>query len=153
MSKPPPAVTGLLKRRAPGWEHTLTEGEGVISVSTLGYSRGDGTRPRVTVEATCEAVHLSARHPSSRRAVVAIWVRRTDPVETGGKAHGWTLDMAWRGRHDGEHVPVQLDSGELSAYLSAHDVDEYLRLRDELTVRKAETAAKTRATKAQRRAA
>lgn len=34
------------------------------------------------------------------------------------KPHGWKLDLAWRGKHLGEHAPKRLTATELKAYIA-----------------------------------
>lgn len=111
--KLPRGVAGVLNAMGTGWRHCVTRAAGHTEITTLGDPRGDGTRPRVSATAPVDSVCLRAVHPPTGRAVVAVWVCRTDRPK-----RSWTADMIWRGRHDGEHAPRQLTATQLRAYVA-----------------------------------
>jgi len=98
------------------WTYEVVPGAGTVDAQAFGDPRGDGTRPKLTVAAPCESVGLRAVHPATRRQVRAVWVCRTDKAK-----RSWTMTIAWRGRHDGEHTPRALTATELKAYVAAAD--------------------------------
>ena len=109
----PTAAKTLLRQLAEGWSVAgPTYATGPITVTAYGEPRGDGTRPKIAVTEVVDSVLVRACHVDGR-AVVALWIRRP------GK--GWSLDMAWRGRHPREHVPRQINATELAAYVAAPD--------------------------------
>lgn len=111
---PAPAAALLARLHAAGWTvQRATPGVGHVEATTLGETRGDGTRPRVTVLRPCRSFGVRARHPDGR-ALLAMWVSST--TTPSGKP-SWRLDQAWRGRHEGEGAPVSLTARELSAYV------------------------------------
>jgi hypothetical protein len=74
---------------------------------------GNGKRKRVSLLRSVDSVAVRAMHADGR-AIVAVWMRRD-----GHK--GWSLDMAWRGRHGHELAPRRLSARQLTAYVSAED--------------------------------
>ena len=96
----PTAAKTLLRQLAEGWSVAgPTYATGPITVTAYGEPRGDGTRPKIAVTEVVDSVLVRACHVDGR-AVVALWIRRP------GK--GWSLDMAWRGRHPHEHAPRRI---------------------------------------------
>lgn len=147
--KLPVGVSGLLKiLDAHGWAHQVTHGTGTVEAQILGDPRGDGTRPKVKIDAPCESIAIRAAHVATGRAVRALFVCRTDKPK-----RAWTMSTAWRGAHPDrtctgcatggcgngdtnpctscleggcgqrEHAPRQLTTTELRAYL-AEEPDE-----------------------------
>lgn len=117
--KLPIGVSGLIKiLDAHGWAHQVTHGTGTVEAQILGDPRGDGTRPKVKIDAPCESIAIRAAHAATGRAVRALFVCRTNKPK-----RAWTMSTAWRGRHDDEHAPRQLTTTELRAYL-AEEPDE-----------------------------
>lgn len=115
MTKLPIGVSGVVKALGAGWTHTITHGEGVVAAQTFGPPRGDGTRPKLAIDAPCESIALRARHADGR-AVAAVWCCRTDKAK-----RSWSMDTAWRGRHlddPDEHAPRELTITELKAYVA-----------------------------------
>ena len=109
----PTAAKTLLRQLAEGWSVAgPTYATGPITVTAYGEPRGDGTRPKIAVTEVVDSVLVRACHVDGR-AVVALWIRRP------GK--GWSLDMAWRGRHPHEHAPRRITATQLRAYVAAPD--------------------------------
>lgn len=74
---------------------------------------GNGRRRRVELVEPVESVLIRARHVDGR-GLVALWVRRAS-------RKGWSLDLAWRGRHPDEHTPRPITATQLRAYVGAPD--------------------------------
>jgi hypothetical protein len=100
----------LLNKAGDGWTHRVRRAAGTVEAQTYGDPRGDGTRPKLTVEVPAESIGLRFDHPDGR-AAVAIWARRED-------ATSFAFAGAQRGRHADENVPVTLNATELGVYLS-----------------------------------
>jgi hypothetical protein len=143
----PSAITTLTKRMADGWTHHITGPRtGTITVTTLSdQPRGDGTRAKVEREVSVTSFMLKGCHAASGRAFVALWVRRDG-------TSSWKLDIATRGRHEGEHAPQHLDAGQLAAYAGSTSVQDYEAQLRQLAAKRDQTKRKAAATKAARRA-
>lgn len=76
---------------AHGWHTAATPGTGTVAATQLGYSRGDGTRPREIVDRPCSSYAVRARHPD-RRALAAVWCSTSS---TAKGVPSWKLDQAW----------------------------------------------------------
>jgi hypothetical protein len=96
------------------WTVRVTCGEGADQAQRKGDPRGDGSCPTWMEDVPCVSVALRAHHPDGRQ-VRAMWSQRLDPAPTG-KPRPWSFAEAWRGRHDGETGPVQLNAEQLAAY-------------------------------------
>lgn len=114
---PTPAKTLLrqLSSSVPAWSAAVSHAVGPCEFGGLSEDTdGEGKRRRVSNIEDVDSVLVRARHLDGR-ALVALWIRR--PGETAaGRRNGWSLDMAWRGRHEGELTPHQITAGELKAY-------------------------------------
>jgi hypothetical protein len=134
----PSAITTLTKRMADGWTHHITGPRtGTITVTALSdQPRGDGTRAKVEREVSVTSYMLKGCHHASGRAFRALWVHEHGKLTSKGKP-SWRLDIAVRGRHEGEHAPQHLESKQLAAYVAAGTLAEYLAAADELAARKA----------------
>lgn len=114
------AVRALVNASGPGWTYRLTRARGPLDVTALSDTTdGNGKRNRVTRTETVDSIVARGQHTEHGRAVVALWVHRE------GR---WTLDCAWRGRHDDEQTPVQLTATELKAYVAQADEPEQLAI-------------------------
>jgi hypothetical protein len=142
----PAALTSLTKRLAPGWTHHVTGPRiGALVVGGLSEETdGEGRRSRVQREVDITSYALKACHSTSGRAFVAVWIQQLG-------ASSWKLDMAVRGRHDGEHAPQRLDAGQLSAYAASTSVAAYEQQLALLEAKREETKRKAAATRAARR--
>jgi hypothetical protein len=144
----PAAITTLTSRMVEGWTHHITGPRtGTIEVSYYGDPRSDGTRPILQREVSVMSFMLSGCHPATRRAFRALWMRRLDKAKAS-----WSMDVAVRGRHDGEHAPRHLDFGQLEVYAGSASVLDYEAQLELLAAKRAETKRKGAATRAARRA-
>jgi hypothetical protein len=82
-------------------------------------TNGEGKRKRTTRTEEVDSVLIRAAHVDGR-AIVALFVQAGPTSKVTGK-RGWTLELAWRGRHHDEHVPRQLTGTQLKAYVGAVD--------------------------------
>lgn len=115
-----PVAARALLRQLDGWSvEGPTPGAGQWTYTGLSETEdGNGKRKRVEVVEDVESVMVRARHVDGR-ALIAIWARRAS-------RKGWSLDMAWRGRHGDEYAPRRLTATQLRAYVGAADVREAL---------------------------
>jgi hypothetical protein len=105
-----PAAARTLLRQLDGWSTKVTHATGPCAFGGLSEGTdGNGKRRRIEVVETVESVVVRAAYVDGR-ALVALWIRRP------GK--GWKLDLAWRGRHPGDHTPRPLTATELKAYVA-----------------------------------
>lgn len=114
----PSGANGVITKLAPGWSVTHEHlGTGTLDFGGLSEDTdGEGKRHRVTNVEPVES-YLVRIENEDGRGVVAVWLcRLLRPTKSGGKS--WTLDMAWRGRHDGEYAPVRLTKKELDHYVT-----------------------------------
>lgn len=130
MTAPAPArrLAGLLT--AHGWTAVLTPGAGTVQATTLGDPRGDGTRPRLVVDAPCTSCAVRATHPDGR-GLAAVWCSTRT---TAKGAPSWKLDQAWTwtwcadpacryaGRPHPDALPRPVASGELADVATAGSV-------------------------------
>lgn len=110
----PTAARSLVRRldATGGWTARVVAGEGAGEFGHLSEERnGDGKRHRVIELIAVESLSVRARHTDGR-ALVAVWIKRAD----GG---GWKMDLAFRGRHEGEMVPRQITARQVGAYADA----------------------------------
>lgn len=115
-----PAAARTLLARLDGWSHRLTHAAGSCTFGGLSeQSDGNGKRRRVSTVEQVDSVLVRARHVDGR-ALVALWIRRPG-LTPAGRRKGWTLDLAWRGRAPGEHVPRRITARQLAAYVAAPD--------------------------------
>jgi hypothetical protein len=112
----PRGPKALVNKAASGWTHRVHHATGTVEATTYGEPRGDGTRPKITVEVSCKSIGIRFDHPDGR-AAVATWARRED-------ATSFAFAGAQRGRHPDENVPVTLNATELGVYLSGEREDE-----------------------------
>jgi hypothetical protein len=143
----PTAITTLTKRLAEGWTHHVT-GPRTGSIVLGGLSEttdGEGRRHRVEREVSVTSYMLKGCHAATRRGIVAVWVRQDS-------TSSWKLDLAYRGRHEGEHAPQRLDAGQLAAYAGSTSVPDYQAQLELLAAKRDETRRKGAATRAARRA-
>jgi|GEM_PF-6535599 len=116
-----PTAARTLLRRLDGWSvtgplHATGEMEfGGLSETT----DGNGKRTRIKRSEVVDSALIRACHVDGR-ALVALFVR-CGPVSKRTGKKGWTLDMAWRGRHPGEHTPKPMTATQLAAYVEAPD--------------------------------
>ena len=112
-----PAAARTLHRRLieAGWSIAgPRHGSGAWAYSALSETEdGNGKRKRTELVEDVESVLVRARHVDGR-ALVALWVRRAS-------RKGWSLDLAWRGRHPDEHTPRPITATQLRAYAAAPD--------------------------------
>lgn len=113
----PRAAQLLIKRLAPGWRHRVTHGAGTVQVGHIDRD----LRKRVTTQEPCTSVAVRMRHTDGR-AAVAVWV--------GGKFDGgwrWTVcrePECPNAAHDhAAEPPRQINSRQVTAYVSAPDTD------------------------------
>lgn len=105
----PRSIRVLLDRLDPSWRYRVTAARGPLERTVLSEEvDGGGHRRRLASIETVDSLCLRACHPATRRAVVALWVRRP--------GRSWAFDSAWRGRHPGEDTPQRLSARELAAY-------------------------------------
>lgn len=108
-----PAARSLLRALSGHWLGWSSHSRGQLEFGGLSEETdGEGRRHRIEVIDDVDSVLVRGRHVDGR-AVVALWIRR--------HGCGWTLDMAWRGRHDGELAPKRLIARQLAAYVAAAD--------------------------------
>lgn len=116
--KLPVGVSGLIGvLQAHGWVYEVTHGSGTVEAQAFGPPRGDGTRPKITIDAPCESIAVRARHERTGRQIRALYVCRTDKPK-----RAWTMTTAWRGRHvddPTDHTPRPLTATEVKAYVAA----------------------------------
>lgn len=111
-----PTAARSLLRKLDDWSTGVTRASGHLEFGGLSADTdGNGKRHRVSAVETVESVLIRARHADGR-AVVALWIRRA-----GRK--GWTLDMAWRGRHEDEYAPRQITARELATYVADQQLE------------------------------
>lgn len=109
-----PAAAKTLLRQLDGWSHTTSHATGSCGFSGLSETvDGNGRRRRTEIVETVDSVLVRACHVDGR-ALVALWLHRS-----GRK--GWTLDLAWRGRHPHEPAPRRITATQLRAYVAAPD--------------------------------
>jgi hypothetical protein len=147
MTTPPAAITTLTSRMAEGWTHHVTGPcTGTIVLGGLSETTdGEGRRHRVEREVSVTSFMLKGCHAATRRGIVAVWVRQDG-------TSSWKLDLAYRGRHEGEHAPQRLDAGQLGAYVSSFGVGDYQAQLEVLAAKRDKTQRKAAATRAARRA-
>lgn len=110
-----PATAAALLRQLDDWSiQGPTLASGPCTFTGLSEAEdGNGKRKRVEVIEQVDSVLIRACHVDGR-ALVALWVHRPG-------RRGWTLDLAWRARHPGEHVPRRITATQLKAYVGAPD--------------------------------
>jgi hypothetical protein len=146
-TKLPTAITTLTRRMADGWTHHITGPRtGTLVLGGLSEDTdGEGRRSRVEREVSVTSFMLAGCHHATGRAFVAVWVQQKS-------SKSWKLDIAVRGRHDGEHTPQHLDAGQLAAYAGSTSVLDYEAQCRQLAAKREETKRKAAATRAARRA-
>lgn len=122
----PSALTSLKRKLAVGWNPTITgPRNGHVTIGGLSEDTdGEGKRRRITREVPVTSYALKATHCATGRAFVAVWVHRDGDDTAKGKPR-WSLDLAVRGRHEGEHAPRHLSASELAAYAASRTLEEY----------------------------
>lgn len=122
----PSALTSLQRKLAVGWTHHVTgPAAGTVTLGGLSVATdGEGKRSRITREVPVTSYALKACHAATGRAFVAVWMHRLDDVTAKGKPR-WSLDIAIRGRHEGEHTPRHLTAQQLAAYAGSRTLAEY----------------------------
>lgn len=106
-----PTAARSLLRQLEDWSVKASCASGELEFGSLSEETdGNGKKHRVAVVEAVDSVLVRARHLDGR-AIVALWVRRAS-------RKGWTLDLAWRGRHADELTPKQMTATELKAYVS-----------------------------------
>jgi hypothetical protein len=146
-TKLPGAITTLTKRLADGWTHHITGPRtGALAVGGLSEETdGEGRRRRVERAVSVTSYMLAGCHHATGRAFRALWVQQAG-------TSSWKLDIAVRGRHDGEYAPQHLDAGQLAAYAGSTTVADYEAQLRQLAAKREETKRKAAATRAARRA-
>lgn len=124
-STPPSGATSLARKLGPGWRVFTHAGTGTCEYGGRSEDTdGNGKTHLISVTEPVES-YLVRAHNDDGRAFVAVWLSRTlRPTKSGGKS--WSMDMAWRGRHQDEHTPTQLAAGELNAYLEGQSAEDAL---------------------------
>jgi hypothetical protein len=89
----PRGTRAVASKIVEGWEWRLTSGEGWALRQGKGPTRGDGTRPRLTILEPCRSVALRAvgvdeAFPDALVHVVIVWVQ----ITRTGK---WSADDGW----------------------------------------------------------
>lgn len=137
----PSALKTLTRKFADGWTHHVTGPRtGTLVVGGLSEETdGEGRRHRIEREVSVSSYMLKGCHAATGRALVAVWVHRHGELTKKG-ALSWALDLAYRGRHDGEHTPQALTAQQLAAYASSRTAAEYAAALDGLAMRKAKRA-------------
>src|SRR5690606_27026260 len=79
---------------------------------------GAGKRRRITKHVPVTSYALKACHAATGRAFVAVWAHRHGDLTKAGKPR-WSLEIAARGRHEGEHTPQHMTSQQLAAYAAS----------------------------------
>lgn len=114
-----PTAAQTLLRKLEGWSTKTTHGTGACEFGSLSRDTdGNGKRHRIAVVENVESVLVRACHVDGR-ALVALWMCRES-------RKGWSLDLAWRGRHADDLAPQQITARQLTAYASAPDVSTAL---------------------------
>ena len=133
----PSALTSLQRKLAVGWtSHVSGPADGVLVAGGLSEATdSEGKRRRIEKEVPVTSYALKACHAATGRAFVAVWAHRHGDLTKAGKPR-WSLEIAARGRHEGEHAPQHLTSQQLAAYAASRTVEEYLAALDELATRR-----------------
>jgi hypothetical protein len=130
----PRAASALMQRLAEdgGWIAYMRSARGQLEFGGLSETEdGNGKRKRVTDIDNVDSVLVRAAHTDGR-AIVALWMRRDS-------RKGWSMDMAWRGRHGHELAPRRLSARQLSAYVGAADPAAALLAADALAPKAAKS--------------
>lgn len=133
----PSALTSLRRKLAIGWTSHVTgptAGE-LVGGGLSEDTDGAGKRRRITKHVPVTSYALKACHAATGRAFVAVWAHRHGDLTKAGKPR-WSLEIAARGRHEGEHTPQHMTSQQLAAYAASRTVEEYLAALDELATRR-----------------